>query len=90
MNLERILRLFCLSVLFLSNSKESCCIQEYATKKDAGTQTIIYILSRKFEAHVLTVWKNKSMLMKSKIGWGAPCACTGCMKRALNSDFLTN
>ena len=28
--------------------------------------------------------------MKRKIGEGAPCACTGFMKRALNSDFLTN
>ena len=58
----------CLSVLFLSNSKEPCCTQKYATKKDAGTQTIIFILSLNFEAHVLTVWKNTSMLMKPKIG----------------------
>ena len=90
MNLERVLRFVCLSALFLSNSKEPCCTQKYTIKNDAGTKTIISILSRNFEAHVLTVWKNTSMLMKPKIGWGAPCACTGFMKRALNSDFLTN
>ena len=28
----------CLSVLFLSNSKEPCCTQKYAIKKDAGTR----------------------------------------------------
>ena len=80
----------CLSVVFLSNNKEPCCTQKYATKKDEGTQAIICILSRNFEAHGLTAWKNTSMLLKPKIGWGAPCACTGFMKRALNSDFLTN
>ena len=58
----------CLSVLFLSNSKEPCCTQKYATKKDAGTQTIISILLRNFDAHVLTMWKNTSMLIKPKIG----------------------
>ena len=51
----------CQSVLFLSNSNEPC-------SKDAGTQTIIFILSLNFEVHVLTVWKNTSMLMKPKIG----------------------
>ena len=85
MNLELVL-----SVLFLSNSKESCCTQKYATKKDAATQTIISIFACNFEAHVLTIWKDTSMLMKSKIGCGTPCACTGFMKRALNGDFLTN
>ena len=50
------------------NSKEPCCTQKYGTKKDAGTQTILSILLRNFEAHVLTVWKNTSMLMKAKIG----------------------
>ena len=49
----------CRSALFLSNSKEPCCTQKYATKKEGGTQTIISIPSSNFEAHALTVWKNK-------------------------------
>ena len=48
---------------------------------------MISILSRNFEPHIPSVWKKTSMLMKPKIGWGSSCACTGCMKRALNSDF---
>ena len=67
MNLERVLRLF-VTVLFLSNINKLCCTQKYATKKDAGTQTIISILSCNFEAHVLPVWKNTQVLMKPKIG----------------------
>ena len=49
---------------------------------------MISILSRNLEAHELTVWKNTSMLMKPKIGGGAPCACNGFIKRALNSVFF--
>ena len=49
---------------------------------------MISILSRNLEAHELTAWKNTAMLMKPKIGGGAPCAYNGFMKRALNSVFF--
>ena len=67
MNLERVLRLF-VTILFLSNINKLCCTQKYATKKDAGTQIIISILSCNFEAYELPVWKNIPMLMKPKTG----------------------
>ena len=51
---------------------------------------MIPILLRNLEAHALTVWKKSWMLMKLKIGWGAPYVSNGFIKRALNSDFLTN
>ena len=75
--------------LFISNSNEPCCTQKYVIKKDGGTQAIISILLCIFEAHVLTVWKNTSMLMNPKIGWGPPM-CMQWLQRALNSDFLIN
>ena len=65
MNLERVLFLFIcqfyyyrIAINFIVSKNKP------PKKKNAGTWTIISILSRNFEADVLTVWKNKSMLMK--------------------------
>ena len=68
MNLERVLRLFVCQFFPYRIARNLAVPKNTPPKKDAGTQTMISILSRNLEAHVLTVWKSTSMMMKPKIG----------------------
>ena len=60
------------------------------TQVYSRTTTLISILSCNLEPHVILHGKVMWMLKKPKIGSGAHYVCNGFMKRALNSDFLTN
>ena len=59
MNLERVLRLFACQFYSYQIARNLVVPKNTPPKKDGGTETIISIPSHNFEAHVLTVWKNK-------------------------------
>ena len=78
---ETIIKLY-----FLSNGKEPCCVQKYATRKKYGHADHEFDSLENLEVHAPTVWKN-TVTMKSKTGRVVQYACNGFINLASNNNF---